>query len=196
MFGNPVEVEENATIFYLVWTYVIKVLDSQKKVWCVCNWSLRSGSVQVLDKIHVNCVDQTSSCLFYAIAAAENLLIFCANVSYAFAKAPPPKQGFYICPNRAFNDWWVKHKRRPPIPPGHVFPVLFSMQGHPESPRLWEKHADAILHDLGLTPTIHETYLYSGTITGQCVIFKWQVDNFAIAAPDEKTLDILLDMID
>jgi hypothetical protein len=70
------------------------------------------------------------------------------------------------------------------------------MQGHPESPRLWEKHADAILQEIGLTPTVHEPCLYSGTIAGKWVILKRQVDDFAIAAPDERTANILLDMID
>jgi hypothetical protein len=70
------------------------------------------------------------------------------------------------------------------------------MQGHPESPRLWEMHADAILQGLGLTPTTHESCLYSGTVAGKRVIFKRQVDNFAIATADEKTADILLDLID
>jgi hypothetical protein len=70
------------------------------------------------------------------------------------------------------------------------------MQGHPESPRLWEKHADEILRDIGLTPTIHEPCLYSGNIKGQRVLFMRQVDDFAIAAPDAKTSDILMDMID
>jgi hypothetical protein len=67
------------------------------------------------------------------------------DVSNAFAKAPPPKQGFYIIPDKAFLDWWVNHKKRPPIPNGHVIPILSAMQGHPESPCLWKKHADAIL---------------------------------------------------
>ncbi len=70
------------------------------------------------------------------------------------------------------------------------------MQGHPESPHLWEKHADAILRELGLTPTVHEPCLYSGMINGKWVIFKRQVDDFAIAAPDAKAADILLDMLD
>jgi hypothetical protein len=42
--------------------------------------------------------------MFYAIAAAENLLIYGANVSNAFAEAPPPKQGFYIYLDCAFNE--------------------------------------------------------------------------------------------
>ena len=196
MFGNPVRSQDGDAIFHLVWTYAIKAVDGRKKARCVCDGSTRSGSVQILDETYANCVDQTSSRLFYAIAAAENLLIFGSGVSNAFAEAPPPKQGFYIRPDKAFHEWWVQHKHRPPIPPGHVIPVLSAMQGHPESPRLWEKHADSILRELGLTPTVHEPCLYSGTVDGKRVIFMRQVDDFAIAAPDERTSDILLDMID
>jgi hypothetical protein len=43
--------------------------------------------------------------MFYAIAAAENLQVYDMDVSNAFAKAPPPKQGFFICPNQAFREW-------------------------------------------------------------------------------------------
>jgi hypothetical protein len=197
MFGDPVQVDKDDAVFYLVWTYGIKTLDGRKKARCVCNGSSRSGSVKILDEMYANCIDQTSSRLFYAISAGENLLVFGADVSNAFAKAPPPKQGFYARPDRAFHNWWVLHKRRPPIPPGHVIPALSAMQGHPESPRLWEKHADAILlQGLGLTPTTHEPCLYSGTVAGKRIIFKRQVDNFAIATADEKTADILLDLID
>ena len=77
-----------------------------------------------------------------------------------------------------------------------MIPVLSAMQGHPESPRLWEKHADAILRELGLTPTTHEPCLYSGVIDGKRVILMRQVDDFAIAAPDAHTADLLLDMLD
>ncbi len=149
-----------------------------------------------MDKTYANCVDQTSSRLFYAILAKENLLVFGADVSNAFAEALPPKQGFYVQPDKAFHNWWVLHKRRPPILEGRVIPALSAMQGHPESPHLWEKHANAILQGLGLTPTTHEPYLYSGTVSGKRVIFKRQFDDFAIATADEKTANILLDLID
>jgi hypothetical protein len=43
---------------------------------------------------------------------------------------------------------------------------------------------------------VHEPCLYSGNVASKRVIFKRQVDNFAIAVPDEKTADILLDLID
>jgi hypothetical protein len=42
---------------------------------------------------------------------------------------------------------------------------------------------------------VHEPCLYSGTIYGNRIIFKQQVDDFAIADPDPQTADILLDML-
>jgi hypothetical protein len=77
-----------------------------------------------------------------------------------------------------------------------MIPILLAMQGHPELPHLWEMHADAILHELGLTLTIHEPCLYSSVINGNCVIFMRQVDNFAISAPNAHTVDVLLDLLD
>jgi hypothetical protein len=50
-------------------------------------------------------------------------------------------------------------------------------------------------HELGHTPTVHKPCLYSGTITGNQIIFNHQVDDL-IVAPDEKTADILLNLID
>ncbi len=152
--------------------------------------------VQVLNKTYANCVDQTSSRLFYEVAVAENLLVFGADVSNAFAKAPPPKQGFYICRDKAFNKWWVKHKKQTPIPSDHVILVLSAMQSHPKSPQLWEKHAGPILRELGLTPMVHDRCHYSGTIAGKRVIFKRQVDNFAIAALGKTPAEISLDLLD
>ena len=183
-------------LFHTVWTYGIKALDARKKARMVCDGSLRAGQAHVLDKTYANCVDQSSSRMFYAIAAAENLLVYGADVSNAFAEAPPPKQGFYIYPDRAFNEWWVRHLHRPPLDPGQVIPILSAMHGHPESPRLWKKHADSILQDIGMTPTVHEPCLYSGIINGKRTLLKRQVDDYAIAAPDECTDTILLDLID
>jgi hypothetical protein len=171
MFGSPQLVDKDVEISHLVWTYNIKVLDGRKKARCICDGSPQDGQARILDETYANCVDQTSSRMFYAIAAAENLLIYGANVSNAFAEAPPPKQGFYIYLNCAFNEWWTNHKQQPPLNPGHVIPILSAMQGHPKSPRLWEKHANSILRNLGLTPTVHEPCLYSGMVEGKWVIF-------------------------
>jgi hypothetical protein len=178
-----------AVVFHTVWTYGygIKALDAHKKARMVCDGSLRAGQAHVLDETYANCIDQSSSRMFYAIAATENLLIYGADVSNAFAEAPPPKQGFYIYPNRAFNEWWVRHLLHPPLEPGQVIPILSAMQGHSESPRLWEKHADPILQDIGMTPTVHEPCIYSGIINGKHTLLKRQVNDFAIAAPNERS---------
>ena len=99
MFGAPQHVDDTASVFHTVWTYVIKALDGRKKARFACDGSPRSGQARILDETYANCVNQTSSRLFYGIAAAENLLIYGADVSNAFAEAPPPKQGFYIYPD-------------------------------------------------------------------------------------------------
>jgi hypothetical protein len=176
MLGDPTKVNSEAAVFRTVWTSVIKALDGRYKARCTCDGSPRSGQARILNETYANCVDQTGTRIFYSIAADESLLIFGADVSNAFAAAPPLKQGFYIIPDKAFLDWWVNHKKRPPIPNGHVIPILSAMQGHPESPCLWEKHADTILQEIGLTPTTHEPCLYTGVINGLHVIFLHQVD--------------------
>ncbi len=135
MFGTPVAATDGDAIFHPVWTYAVKAVDGHKKAWCICDGSTQSGMVCVLAE-YANSVDQMSAHLFYAFAATENLLVSGTDVSNAFAEAPPPKQGFFMRPDSAFNEWWVKHKQLPPIPHGHVIPVLSAMQGHPESPCL------------------------------------------------------------
>ncbi len=104
-FGYPTTVDKDDAVFYLVWTYTIKALDRRKKACCVCHGSSRSGSIKVLDEIYVNCVDQTSSRLFYVITATENLLLFGSDVCNAFAEAPPPKEGFFIRTDCTFHEW-------------------------------------------------------------------------------------------
>jgi len=93
------------------------------------------------------------------------------------------------------KQWWAS-KNQPPTLHGHVIPVKTAMQGHSESPRLWEQHIDWILQELGLTLTTHKPCLYSGLIHGQRVLFMRQVDDFAVTAPSESISNILFDMID
>ena len=91
----------------------------------------------MLDFTYTNGVDQTSCQTFYTLSAAENPVIYGSDVANAVAEAPPPTQDFFICPDKAFVEWWAS-KNQPPTPHGHVIPVKTAMQRHPESPRLWE----------------------------------------------------------
>ena len=175
---------------------MVKELDKRKKARCTCDGSTRVGQVRILDHIYANYVDQTSSRIFYALTAAENIVVYGANFSNAFGEAPPPKQGFFIRPDKAFHDWWTKCKKRPPIPHRYAAPILAAIQGHPESPRLWEKYANKIIRDLGLKPTVYEPCLYSGVVEGERVLFKRQVDDFEIVNSSEHIASILFDTID
>ena len=195
MFGDPVYVKDKTKIFNLVWTYNIKDLDKRKKARCACDGSTRGGKVRIFDYTHANCVEHTASRLFYGITAAENLLIFGADVSNAFGEAPPPKQGFYIQPDRAFIEWWSA-RGRPPIHQGQAIPVRRAMQGHPEASRLWEKHIDKIVRELKFKPTTHEPCIYEGYIRGERCIFKRQVDDFALATQRPEIAHEFFDLID
>ena len=84
MFGDPTAITSDDAIFHLIWTYNKPLMVGRKH-----DVSM-SGHVKVLDVTYANCVSQTTARLFYAVAATENLLIFRADVSNAFAKAPPP----------------------------------------------------------------------------------------------------------
>ncbi len=123
MFGPPVAAISDNVVFNLVWSYGVEAVDGRKKTRCTCDGSPCSSQVHVLDETFANCIDQTSARLFYGIAAAENLIVYGADVSNAFAEAPPPKQGFFIRPGNAFLVWWTEHLKHQPIPKGHVIPI-------------------------------------------------------------------------
>jgi hypothetical protein len=195
MFGDPTVITDLSAVFNLVWTYAVKELDQRKKARCTCDGSTRGGQVRVLDFTYANSPDHTCSRVFYALSSAENLLIFGADVSNAFAEAPPPKQGFYIRPDNAFREWWTVHKGRPPLAPNAVIPILSAMQGHPEAPRLWEKHADKILRSIGLQPTTHEPCLYSGLINNSRALLLRQVDDFSVASATPAIANHAFDLI-
>jgi hypothetical protein len=195
MFGEPTFISDRTNIFHLVWTYTIKELDKRKKARCACDGSTRSGKVRVLDHTYANCVDHTASRMFYAISAAENMLIFGADVCNAFSEAPAPKQGFYLQPDRAFCEWWI-HQGNAPIPEGYMIPVRRAMQGHPESPRLWEKWCDKMIQHHQFKPTTHKPCLYTGIWHGKKCYFKRQVDGFEFAAPSIHLATSFYDAID
>jgi hypothetical protein len=151
--------------------------------------------VRVLDHTYAGTPDHIGQRIFFAACAAENLVIYGSDASNAFAEASPPRQGINLHTDRSFREWWV-WKGRPPLPDGYVVPLKSAMQGHPEAPRLWERHIDKILRSIGLVPTIHEPCLYSGIINGKRVLLLRQVDDFATASSDAATCDKVLDLID
>ena len=163
------------------WTFV-KKMSGTKKSRMVCDGA-RNRSAQSSGHTYANSLDAPSERLLWAIVAKMELTGVGADVSNAFAEAPPPNTPVYMYIDDIFRDWWENHKGRPPIPKElNVVRVHHAIQGHLESPRLREKHIDRILQEMGFTPARHEPCLYKGIVEGELVLFLCQVDDFAVAA--------------
>ena len=193
-FGTPIPRPPGSNCLPLLWTYLIKD-DGRKKARCVCNGSpSKKGSV-TLGHTYAASLDQNGSRIFWATAALRNLKVYGADVSNAFAEAPPPAAPLYVHIDTQFREWW-KSKGRKDIPTNYVLPVQGALQGHPESPRLWSTLINGILvNDFNLNPTTHEPCLYSGTFDGESILFLRQTDDFAIACSKETVARNLIDAI-
>ena len=196
MFGTPCTPPPQAAIFHWVWIYKIKTEDNnRKKARAVCDGSTRGGQAMIAGHTYAPTPDMTDLRLFFALAALENKLVFGADVSNAFAEANAPAQEYFMRIDTQFHDWWLA-KGNPAIPPGHVIPILKNLQGHPEAPRQWSKHIDAILRQHGFRPTIHAPCLYRATIGNEDVLFLRQVDDFAIATNQESLYTNICNQLD
>ncbi len=195
MFGAPQERPKGANVHHMLWRYLIKH-DGRRKARMVCDGSPRQGTI-TLGHTYANSVDSASERLFWAIVAQNGLIAYGADVSNAFAEAPAPVAPLYMLIDEAYRDWWENHLKLPPIPKEHtVVRVNHAIQGHPESPRLWEKMIDKILKQLGFTASTHEPCLYKAICDGKLALFLRQVDDFAIATPDRETADMIIGQID
>lgn len=124
-----------------------------------------------------------------------NLKVYGADVSIAFAEAPPLVAPLYIRVDKPYCEWYCD-KGYGEIPEGHVLKVKRTLQGHPEAARQWALLIYGLLRkEILLTPTTHEPCLYSGTHQNTPVLFLCQVDNFAIACPDESIAQSMIDQI-
>jgi len=170
----------------MLWTFQLKV-DGTKKSRMVAHMNARIRNTITLGHTYTSSLDTTSERLFWAIAAQEGLVVVGADVSNAFAEAPPPDDPLYLYIDEAYREWWTEHLKLPPIPsPCQAVRVHNAIQGHPESPRLWEKHIHHILIQEKLKPATHERCLYVRTIPGTRLLFLRQVDDFAAAAKTEE----------
>jgi hypothetical protein len=195
MFSHPMPLPKNANALQMLWRYNLKTCGT-KKCRMVCNGSPRQKGTVTIGHTYANSLDAASERLFWAIVANENLIALGADVSNAFAEAPAPKAPLYLYIDEAFREWWTTHLGNEPIPAEYtVVRVYNAIQGHPESPRLWEKHIDKILCNLGLQPATHEPCLYSGNFLGERLLFLRQVDDFAVAASNQETAMVLLTAI-
>lgn len=139
MFSKPCPLPKNTNVLPFLWTYLVKD-DGTKKARCVCNGAPSKGTV-TLGHTYAGSLDQTGARIFWAAAALQNLKVYGADVSNAFAEAPPPIAPLYITVDKQYRDWY-RNKGYGEIPEGHVLKVKRALQGHPEAAQQWARLID------------------------------------------------------
>ena len=144
-----------------------------------------------LAETYASSLEQTGARIFWATTALNNFISIGADAANAFAEAPPPVAPLYVLIDEPFRNWYkTRFPDKPIIPSGYVLKVNGALQGHPESPRLWENLIDGIIKELDLKPCTHEPNLYyccNYKDTNKKVLFVRQTDDFAISAEDADT---------
>lgn len=154
MFSDPMPRPHNANVHHILWQYFIK-MDGTKKARMVCDGSPRQGMI-TFGHTYAYSLLPASERLRWALTSQQGLVAYGADVANAFAKAPPPKHPLYMLIDNAFREWWTEHLKRPPISEDCTMVCVQNViQGHPESPRLLEKHIDRILTKIGFKATHH-----------------------------------------
>ncbi|KAG7357166.1 reverse transcriptase RNA-dependent DNA polymerase [Nitzschia inconspicua] len=143
-----------------------------------------------------SCVEQPVQRLFYALAARLGYRTYGGDVQDAFAHSPGPKIPTYVYIDNAYADWYFARfgthlDRR------LVLLVLRSLQGHPESGRLWEEHINNILScdELQFRHTTLDHTIYSTVYKSKKVLMLRQVDDFSIACDDRSIAIEIYDII-
>ena len=198
MFGEPIPHpgdKHGLTILPWVWTYLYKLdpvtLENIAKARGTCNGGKRFGKIITLSETYAACLEQPAHRIFWALTAIANYIAIGTDVANAFGEANAPDNAFYMEVDEPFRNWWAKELKQPPIPEGkYIIPVLKNLQGHPEAPRQWHKHIQAIiLDDMGFTATTHEPCLYFKNIMHNTeqhkIMILRQVDDFIISGPTE-----------
>ena len=197
MFSEPgplPDSTENFSVLPMIWVYLIKV-DGRKKARCVANGAAHFKGSITLSHTYAACIDQSACRIFWAIAAIKSKKVFGSDAVNAFAEAPPPKAPLYLRVDAAYCNWY-KHTNNIDLPSDSYVKVHQAIQGHPESPRLWQLHIDKILKKIGFKSTTHEPCIYILHTTTETIYMLRQVDDFAIACDDKSTAMYYWDQMD
>jgi hypothetical protein len=186
MYGKPVPRPKNAIVLRPHWQYSIKSDGTRRSRNC-CDGSPRAAPVlHGIASTYSSCVEQPVQRMFFALAAQMNYKVYGADATDAYAHSPPPETPTFVSIDDAYAEWY-EHMYGTKLDRSHVLPVLHALQGHPESGRLWEQHINRILHTKGLDfrSTTHDKSIYSAKHEGHTILLLRQVDDFALACPDE-----------
>jgi hypothetical protein len=107
MFGEPIPAPPGAILLRLQWSGRVKVDGTRRLRLCA------DGSPRAAPALHAN-VETFASCLehpvlriFFALAAAENLIVYGGDARDAFAHSPGPSVPTFLRLDDAFIDWYA-----------------------------------------------------------------------------------------
>ena len=202
MFGRPIPRPIAAIILPFVCTYLTKedpiTSILKRKARATCNGGKKDGKAVAVAETYATCVEQPACRVYWAMTAQLCLIALGADAGNAFAEAPPATEPFYMRIDDQFREWcWTECKGCPPIPPGYVLPVNHALQGHPEAPRLWERHIhDILVKQLHFVPTTHEKCLYSQRdAEDKLQMILRQVDDFSVSATEQQDCRDIIEQI-
>ena len=143
-----------------------------------------------------SCVEQPVQRLFFALTARKNYKVYGGDAQDAHTHSPPPETPIFVSIDDAYTDWY-EHRFKKQLDRSLALPVLHALQGHPKSGKLWEKHITAILQSpqFGFKSTTHDRSIYLAAFEGTKILLLCQVDNFAVACPNEELAKHLCDQI-
>ena len=198
MFSKPTKLpnEHGLNVLAMIWVYLIKTC-GRKKARCVANGNPRQKGSITLANTYAACLEQAGARIFWATCALRNKLVFGSDMSNAFAEAPAPKAPLYLKVDVAYKNWWF-NKTGQTLEGDYYVKVQHAIQGHPESPRLWQLFIDDILMKIGFQATRHEPCIYRlpESVFGEEVLLLRQVDDFALGCDSAETAEKVWKLID
>lgn len=198
MFSKPAKLpnEHGINVLAMIWVYLIKTC-GRKKARCVANGNPRQKGSVTLANTYAACLEQAGARIFWATCALKNKVVYGADMSNAFAEAPAPKAPLYLKVDVAYKNWWF-NKTGEQLDGDYYVKVQHAIQGHPESPRLWQLFIDTILTKIGFKATTHEPCVYRlpPEVFGEEIFLLRQVDDFALGCDSEETAEEIWKLID
>ena len=100
-------------------------------------------------------------------------------------------------PDYQFCEWWTACLGKPALKHDGVIPIYHALQGHPESPRLWDKYITKMLVDeFDFQTCTHESCLYyKRDDDNNLILITHQVDDLKVSAKDSQTCDDIAEAI-
>ena len=186
MYGDPIPRPHKAIVLRPHWQYRVKTDGTRRSRNC-CDGSPRAAPLlHGIASTYSSCVEQPIQRLFVGLSAHLGYRIYGADAQDAYAHSPPPEKPTYVAIDDAYAEWY-ENRFNKKLDRSFVLPVLHALQGHPESGKLWEQHINSVLTspELGFCSTRHDRTIYSAEFDGIRVLLLRQVDDFALACPNE-----------